>query len=129
MLTLHGVPALAIARIVPAKERAKGCHDAEILIDRDRYTDMPDPKKNALLDHELQHFEVQRFSQSQGGGIKTDDQHRPKLSMRPHDVDFGWFEIIARRHQSASIEVQQARGLIDQFGQSFFPFLGSEATT
>ncbi len=123
VLTLHGVPALAIARIVPAKERAKDCADAEILIDRDRYTGMASARQDALLDHELQHFAVQRFSESQGGAIKTDDQHRPKLSIVPHDYDLGWFEIIARRHGALSVEVQQAKTLMDQHGQVFFPFL------
>ena len=119
VLTLHGVPALAIARIVPSKERAKGCGDAEILIDRDRYTNMPARKQDALLDHELQHFEVQH---DKDGGIKTDDQHRPKLKTRPHDYDFGWFECIARRHGVNSIEVQQARMMYEESGQTLFPF-------
>ena len=50
VLTLHGVPALAIARIVPVKERAKGCADAEILIDRERFIDCPPEQQDALLD-------------------------------------------------------------------------------
>ncbi len=119
VLTLHGVPCLAIVRIVPLKERAKGCGDAEILIDRDRYNDSAPEQQDALLDHELQHLEVQR---GEDNSIKTDDQHRPKLKMRPHDYDFGWFECIARRHGKDSIEVQQARLMFDQHGHSLFPF-------
>src|SRR4051812_45872101 len=122
VLKLHGYPCMAVARIVPSKERAKGCGDAEIVIDRDRYTNLPPEKQDALLDHELQHFEVQRDND---GGIKTDDQHRPKLGMRHHDYDFGWFECIARRHGPASIEVQQAEIIHSECGQIFFPFIES----
>ena len=124
VLTLHGVPCLAVARIVPAKERAKDCADAEILIDRERFNDATPAQQDALLDHELQHFTVQT---DQDGGIATDDQHRPKLKLRPHDVDLGWFEAVARRHGAASIEQQQARKLFDDFGQSFFPFLETQS--
>lgn len=126
VLSLHGVPCLAIARIVPLKERAKGCADAEILIDMARFKDSSAEQKDALLDHELQHFDVQRDAD---GCVKRDDQQRPKLKMRPHDYDFGWFTIIARRHGIASIEQQQARLIFDQDGHSLFPFavMASEA--
>lgn len=119
VLTFRGVPALAIARIVPSKERAKDCADAEILIDRDRFTESTPEQMDALLDHELYHFMVQK---TEDGVIKTDDQHRPRLKIRPHDYDFGWFEAIARRHGPASIEVQQARQMFEANGQSLFPF-------
>lgn len=119
VLSLHGVPCLAIARIVPLKERAKGCNDAEILIDMARFKDSTDAQKDALLDHELQHFDVQHDAD---GCVKRDDQQRPKLKMRPHDYDLGWFTIIAQRHGAASIEVQQARALFDADGHRLFPF-------
>lgn len=119
VLTLHGVACLAIARIVPLKERAKGCADAEILIDMARFKDSTPAQRDALLDHELNHFMIQRDADN---GIKTDDHHRPKLKMRPHDYDLGWFECIARRHGNASIEVQQARLMFDADGQTLFPF-------
>lgn len=121
VLTLHGVACLAIARIVPLKERAKGCSDAEILIDRDRFTDSTLEQQDALLDHELNHFELVRDADN---CIKTDDHHRPKLKMRPHDYDFGWFTAIAARHGKASFEVQQARLMFDQDGNRLFPFAG-----
>src|SRR4029434_11341407 len=50
VLSCRGVAALAVASIVSAKKRAKGCADVEILIDRGRFHDCTDDQKNGLLD-------------------------------------------------------------------------------
>lgn len=122
MLSCHGVPALAIARIVPVKDRVKGCRDGEICIDQRRYEEMEPAQRDALLDHELQHFELKK----KGDATVTDVAGRPGLRMRKHDYDFGWFEAVARRHGTSSIEVRQARTLGRV--QAFFPFF-TEITT
>src|SRR4029434_5885073 len=120
VLSCRGVPALAVASIVSAKQRAKGCADVEILIDRDRFNDCTDDQKNALLDHEINHFELVRDKQ---GAVKYDAELRPKVKIRPHDYDFGWFEVVARRWGRASFEVQQAKVMWDESNQSLFPFV------
>lgn len=127
VLTLHGVPALAIVRIVSTRDRAKGCADVEIVIDRDRFNDCGERRQDAILDHELTHVVV--LKEKDGIGIQTDDQHRPRLKLKPHDYDFGWFEAIARRYGSDAVEVQQARRLWDEHGQAFFPFAFRPADT
>jgi len=114
---LHGVPCAAVARIIPYKDRVAGREDAEIVIDADQWETASDPKREALLDHELHHFEVQRDEE---GNPKSDDAGRPKLKMRHHDHDFGWFDVIARRHGVASYEVEQARAFADENGQLYF---------
>ena len=87
---------------------------------------MDDAKKDALLDHELYHLEVQR---NKHGKPKLDCNRRPKLTMRLHDRQYGWFDEIAQRHGSASIECQQAMGLYLAGKQTYFQFalkMGSE---
>lgn len=117
VLSCHGVPALAVARIVPLKDRVKGCKDAEICIDQRRYEESEPAERDALLDHELQHFELKKKEET----VKRDNAGRPCLKMRKHDFDFGWFEAVARRHGAASPEVRQARQLWT-LRQTLFPF-------
>lgn len=122
-LKLHGTRCLAIVKIVSTKDRALDRADAEILIDRDAYGTMSGPQRDALLDHELEHLLV-RYDED--GKLLTDCQYRPKLKMKPHDVEIGWFESVAQRHGEHSIEVQQARKMTQRFGQAFFPFMQAE---
>jgi hypothetical protein len=124
-VTLGGYPCLAVVKIVGPKERAKGCGDAEIVIDRDAYEAMSGAKRDALLDHELYHLEITRDKM---GRPKKDDHQRPKLKMRKHDFQFGWFAEIARRHQENAIEVQQAQAFIAEQGELFFG-LDSDVTS
>jgi hypothetical protein len=114
---LHGVACAATVRIVSYKDRVAGREDAEILIDADLWEEASDPERVALLDHELHHLEVQR---DDDGHPKSDDCGRPKLKMRHHDHDFGWFDAIARRHGDASYEVKQAKAFADQNGQLYW---------
>lgn len=120
----HGVKALGIAKILSLKHRVAGRADAEITLDGDWWNDAPQDQRDALLDHELHHLTVKT-----DGKMKPtyDDIGRPKLRMRPHDYDFGWFNIIAVRHGLASNEVRQAAQLMDGAGQYYWPQLGSKA--
>lgn len=97
-VTLNGYPCAAKVKITSPKDRAKGCGDAEIIIDFDLWEETSFETQEALLDHELQHLE------SNG---EFDDMGRPKLSMRLHDHSFGWFDVIVYRHGRASYEFQQ----------------------
>lgn len=120
-LKLHGYACYAVVKIVGLKERVKGCADAEIVIDRDKWDGLSAERKDALLDHELYHLEVKRNEED--GSFKVDSHYRPQLSMKLHDRQFGWFDAIARRHGAASIEVSQARSLVEESGQTYFSFL------
>lgn len=113
-VTLNGYTCMAKVKITSAKDRAKGCGDAEIIIDHDAYQDLTDAERDALIDHELQHLE------SNG---EYDDMGRPKLKMRLHDHSFGWFDIIVAMHGRAALEFQQAerfqRGTFQPFWVGF----------
>ena len=116
---LHGHACYATIRITSAKERALGHADAEMLIDKAKYEEMTSEVQDALLDHEIYHLEV---AKDKYGAFEVDDHRRPKLKMRMHDREFGWFDAIAKRHGGNSIEVQQARLFHRQAGQVYFEF-------
>lgn len=117
-VTVGGYPCAAKTKIIGLKDRADGRADAEIIIDADQWDAMSDSQRDALLDHELYHLEVKRDKET--NMPLRDDLGRPKLGMRKHDHQFGWFDEIARRHGDASFEVQQAKAFADEQGQTYF---------
>ncbi len=117
-LTLHGIKALGITRKLGLKDRALGRGDAEIALDGDWWTKASGDEQAALLDHELHHIAVKS---DKSGNVQYDDLGRPQLKLRKHDVEVGWFKVIAERHGDASMEQQQAKSLMDNIGQYFWP--------
>lgn len=111
-LTLHGCKALGITRKLGLKDRAKGNGDAEICIDADWWNHALPEEREALLDHELYHIEVDE--------LKRDDLGRPVIRLRQHDFQFGWFAKVAARHEH-SLERQQAKEIAEAAGQYFWP--------
>ena len=117
-LTKHGIRALGITRKLGIKDRIMGRGDAEVAIDGDWWKDATLARRRALLDHELHHIEVKL---DEDGNVIRDDLKRPKLKLRKHDVEVGWFAIVAGRHGSASLEIEQAKALMESYGQLFWP--------
>lgn len=130
----HGADAAAIVRISPPRERAQGCADATITLRGTDWDRRSEATQDAILDHELTHLDVQtrpaafnpRTGALEEGALdgcmaKLDDDDRPKLKIKPHDHQFGWFESVAERHGAASLEVQQAQQLaVGTTGQVFW---------
>jgi hypothetical protein len=119
-LTKHGIRALGITRKLGIKDRVMGRGDAEVALDGDWWTEATPLRRKALLDHELHHIEVRT---DQDGVVLRDDLKRPKLKMRKHDVEVGWFAEVAGRNGSASLELEQAKAVWDSYGQLFWPAL------
>lgn len=119
-VTHGGYAATAVIRAVSLKDRVKGMRDVEITIDSERYDEMTEAQKDGLLDHELYHIELENDTE---GELKRDDIGRPKVRMRKHDWQMGWFEKIAQRHGDNAPECIQAKQLLDKAGQYFFPFI------
>lgn len=111
----HGQGAIGLCRKLGLKDRAAGRGDAEILIDLFFWNNASAEEQDALLDHELHHIDV-----AEG---KRDDLGRPVIRLRKHDVQVGWFALIARRHQEASEEWKQGKWIFDNYGQAFWPWL------
>jgi hypothetical protein len=122
-LTKHGIRALGITRKLGLKDRAMGRGDAEVCIDGDWWKDATQARQRALLDHELHHLEVKTDEE---GVVLRDDLKRPKLKLRKHDVEVGWFAIVAGRHGGASLEIEQAKALMDSYGQLFWPAIDAQ---
>ena len=113
-----GYPALAVIKINSLKNRIKGAMDAEITIDRDAYNAMNQLQRIALIDHELHHLIIARDKED---NVKLDDAERPKLKIRKHDYQMGWFRDIALRHKENSPEVYQAQMQWQADAKTFFP--------
>lgn len=123
VLTHGGYPAAAAVRITNLRDRTLGMPDAVIVIDRAVWLTLRGPQCAALIDHELQHLELALDDDTQkpiGDAIG-----RPKLSIRKHDRQLGWFDEVARRHGDASPEVRQAKSMIAETGQLYFDFAGA----
>jgi hypothetical protein len=74
----------------------------------------------AVIDHELRHLMLAKNKRT--GEIQLDDEGRPKLRIRPHDFEFGWFARTAELYGEESYEVSQAREIVAaQFVQNFLP--------
>lgn len=120
-LKLHGVACAAIVKINSLKLRTQGHADAEIQIDGDRWGDRDEAEQDAILDHELQHLTIVPIGE--GTNIaKRDDLGRPRLKMRFHDHEFGWFDAIVRRHGRSSLEWKQWETFEEDRVQLWLPF-------
>lgn len=120
VLNHQGYPAGAVIRITPIRDRALGVTDAVIVVDRAVWMDLDERESIAVLDHELTH--LKRKINPKTNKPMHDAIGRPKLVMRTHDHQLGWFDEVAARHGEASAEIRQARQLIEQTNQLYFDF-------
>lgn len=121
----QGYPARGVCRIVNYRDRVKGNGDVEITIDGEWWEDelTTEDERLALLDHELSHI---RLKMGKTGRPDTDDAGRPKIEMRKHDFQVGWFHDVAARWGASSAETQQAQLLQrDDLYQTYFAFDGA----
>lgn len=114
-----GVKCLGICRKIPLKDRALGRGDAEISLDGDWWKQASEGERRSLLDHELHHLDVKK----DGKRFELDDLGRPVLRMRSHDVEIGWFRVVAERNGADSQERIQAKSIMENDGQFFWPEL------
>jgi hypothetical protein len=121
-LKYRGQKALGMAQIVKLEDRALGQADAKIKIDGDWWKEADEDERRALLDHELYHFALKKSRR----GPTVDDHGRPLLRIREHDVEFGWFAVVAARHGQSAQERVQAKRMMDSLGQFFWPDIKGE---
>lgn len=114
----QGYPAHALVRLTSYKDRVKGLGDCEMIIDHAFWEEQPVEVRKALLDHELTHIQVvfDEYDRPQ-----KDKAGRPKLKLRKHDFQVGWFDSVAKRNGVFSIESQQATTFFVQRGQLYLP--------
>lgn len=120
-LRFGGAAATACIKKVSPKDRVLKPYDAEIQIDEMRWDDMTDQQRLAVMDHELQHIELQYDD----GVLRTDDDGRPVLKMRPDDWVLTGFEAVVRRHGEAALECPAAKTTWTRCEQALFDFDGA----
>lgn len=120
VLKHQGYPAAAVVSITPVKQRALGIADAVIVVDRNQWNVLSARQRDALMDHELTH--LMRVIDEEDGKPRFDAIDRPKLAIRRHDHQLGWFDEVARRHADASPEMRQAKQLLESTQQLYFDF-------
>jgi hypothetical protein len=119
-ITVRGIKAHGVARIIGVKDRVMGRGDGEVMIDHEFWENATEEEQRALLDHELHHFALKL---DKNNYPTRDSLGRPVLKMRKHDVEVGWFSVIAARHGVNSQECIQAKTVRESFGQLFWPQL------
>jgi hypothetical protein len=100
----HGYNAAAVVKVKSLADRAAGSADARIVVDGDGWEEWDRKRRQAVIDHELEHLEPQY---DDGGELKRDDLGRPKLKLKLHDWHIGGFECIAQRNKEHALEAQQ----------------------
>ena len=123
-LKLNGYVCYAGIQILGPKDRGLGRGDCLLHVDAYKWPELSEATQIAILDHELTHLELVADAE---GTVKYDDYGRPKLRMRLHDVHFGWFSEVAKRHKTHSIEVQQCTQIIME-REEFLPGITVSAT-
>lgn len=108
-LTEKGWPCRAKIRKTPLKDRAKGCGDAELLIDGDEISTWNQRQLESLISHELSHLELKHDKET--GYAKTDDLGRPVLNICLHDYQLGGFHNVAHRWGDDSFEVADMQSI------------------
>lgn len=119
-LSNHGVKCLAKIRTTKLKERVLGAADLEIEIDFDNWEVESNASRVAIIDHELTHRQLKT---DRTGAVRRDDMDRPLFVRREHDMEVGWFHVVAQRHGEDSIEVRQCQRFLasDSYSQCYLP--------
>ena len=119
-IKVRGSEAAGCIRITKLAERTCGLGDALMTLDGERMDAWTSKRLQAVIDHELRHLMLAKNKKT--GQIQLDDEGRPKLRIRPHDFEFGWFARTAELYGEESYEVSQAREIVAaQFVQAFLP--------
>jgi hypothetical protein len=119
-IKVRGSEAAGSIRITKLAERTLGLGDALMTLDGERMDAWTSKRLQAVIDHELRHLMLAKNKRT--GEIQLDDEGRPKLRIRPHDFEFGWFARTAELYGEESYEVSQAREIVAaQFVQNFLP--------
>jgi hypothetical protein len=119
-IKVRGSEAAGCIRITKLAERTLGLGDALMTLDGERMDAWTSKRLQAVIDHELRHLMIAKNKKT--GQIQLDDEGRPKLRIRPHDFEFGWFARTAELYGEESYEVSQAREIVAaQFVQNFLP--------
>jgi hypothetical protein len=118
----NGYAADAQIKINNLAHRTLGNGDALMIMDKRAYDELTsDRQRDALIHHELHHLIVKRDKES--NDILRDDLNRPRLGMRKHDFQIGFFKETARVYGKDAPEVLTCRWMVETGGELLFPFM------
>ena len=124
-IKVRGCEAAGCIRITGLAERTMGIGDAVMTLDGERLDSWSSRRLQAVIDHELRHLVLSKSKKT--GAVQRDDQDRPKLKIRVHDVEFGWFARTAELYGDDSYEVAQVREIgAAAWVQHFLPGLETD---
>lgn len=130
LVKLHGRECYAVIQITPYKLRCRGMSDVTLWVDGPKWDGLDERKREALIDHELHHLELQWTKPKWVGEVeipsvvKLDESGRPKLKLIPHDWEIGGFDAIVSRYGNDSIEIEQCRAMVQgPVRQALLPFM------
>ena len=109
-LRVRGQEALGSIRVTKLADRALGIGDALMMLNGEAMPAWNSNRLQAVIDHELTHLVLKENKTT--GAPERDDLDRPKLKIREHDFEFGWFGATASRYGEDSFEFSQARELL-----------------
>lgn len=110
----HGVQAAAVIKIANAEKRAAGMDDVLCLLDGDRWPDWSERQRESIVDHELTHLNTTGA---------TEDDGRPKLTMKPHDADCGVFFSTMEKYGKDALDAQIVAKLMTDTRKYIQPML------
>jgi hypothetical protein len=125
-LKYHGYPALAVFKVNSQRDRVAGLADCRITFDADRWGDLDDRERRALVAHELYHAEIMIDPDSSEGAPLLDACNRPKIKVRQHDFEIGAFTTIIQRFGGAAPEKAAMKDAIRQCEALTFGWAGDD---
>lgn len=116
-----GIDVQATIQVTSLKDRARGQADANLVIDEYNWDRIANGRREALIDHMLEHLEIGSTKPTKKNafatGTKFDDLGRPCLRIRPYDWRIVGFEKTAERHGEASVEARMFNAFSEEYGQ------------
>jgi hypothetical protein len=106
----HGFPAAATVRITSPKARCHGHAMVELTIDEQRWEELTEAQRTALIDHELTHLEVAK--ENGGKDIAYDKSGNVRLKIRQHDWQIGGFESVIQKHGKDALEAMSVMEVV-----------------
>ena len=123
-----GYPIAAKIQVTSLQDRIRGLPDAKLTIDDYAWSAISESRREALIDHELEHLDIVLRATKLGIVVARDDCGRTKLRIKAHDWELTGFAAVVERHGEASIESLQIVRFSETYGQlCLFPLPGTEA--
>lgn len=100
-LKKNGIPVIALTKPVSTKDRIIKKYDVEIVVDGNRWNELNDDLRLAVLDHEVSSIIVMLDKE---GNVSRDTSERPKVKIKKDNLMFSGSSDTLARHGENSQE-------------------------